>query len=472
MKKFIALAFLTMPYMAHGAIYTSTATLFEFNPAGSNNYGGGFDSTVVGAGTDYSTYTTLVASSTALTTTAGSAVITSTAPIFTSDMVGNMLHITAGATTGMNPGFYMIIGYTNPSTITVDRSADLGTGGSAGIGYVGGSLAVFASAICSSVPAGGHVYVKNNGIMALTGNTSFPSGNTTSYITIEGYNATRGDAPIGSDRPTIGCGSSSLSMGSFIEFKNFIATGTGTTLVVASNYGRSSNIKAMNTSGTAARVGFSGGSYGFQHHIEAVSTYGYGISLTNIYQHNDSIYIHNCGTGVYASGSACYSKNVIISSCVAGIVFLSATYFNDAFANSIIFNCSTGIVHYSTANFGCKYYNTIISSCGTGIYSPLDGVSKGTQQSIFMENNIWWENATDRVGVSSPTAGIYADPLLNDPYNGDFTLRSGSPALNSALGPDTTMGLVGTYKQNIGADQGEHAATTTSGGTRAYIFTQ
>jgi hypothetical protein len=81
---------------------------------------------------------------------------------------------------------------------------------------------------------------------------------------------------------------------------------------------------------------------------------------------------------------------------------------------------------------------------------------------------VFHNNGTNTSNVITGAHNSTSDPLLNDPANGDFTLQTGSPALATGLSAGTNIGVVGTYKQNIGVDQDD--VTAGGGGSRACII--
>ncbi len=175
--------------------------VWEVRPTnGSNLNGGGYDSGVAGATTDYSQQNTAQESFTDLATADGTTTtVTSAAALFTSAMIGNVLHIESG--TNWEPGFYVVTTFVSTSEITVDRSPTSAAGAS-GVGKVGGATKSFSGqttqTLQANLVAGNKVWVKNeawNESVAL----SVVTGTTT--CTIEGYGSTRGDGTTEANRP-------------------------------------------------------------------------------------------------------------------------------------------------------------------------------------------------------------------------------------------------------------------------------
>lgn len=210
------------------------ATIWEFRSTATANMvnGGGFNATRdVVNGVDYSQQDTAQLTATDLTCTAASTTITSATGGFTHAMEGNIIHLTALTGTGSIVGWYEIVTWTDTNNVVLDRTPTDGANNiTAGTFYVGGSLNVGNSLeddFFDSLVAGNIVYVK--GAVTYTPSEAISTvvdGTTASPITIEGYNTTRGDNPIGANRPTIALGANSITVDNYWIFKNFIMTTT------------------------------------------------------------------------------------------------------------------------------------------------------------------------------------------------------------------------------------------------------
>lgn len=106
---------------------------------GDDTNGGGFDSGIPSAGTNYCDQAAAELSLTDLATSgAGVTTITSVTGGFTSAMIGNSIRIASG--TNFTAGYYWITGYTDTNTITVSVSPTPSAAGSAGNGKIGGAF--------------------------------------------------------------------------------------------------------------------------------------------------------------------------------------------------------------------------------------------------------------------------------------------------------------------------------------------
>lgn len=175
---------------------------------GNDDNGGGYDPGIAGAGTEYTDQAAARLTLTDLATpSAGSTTLTSAAGGFASDMVGNAVKITAG--TNFTTGYYFVTGFTDPNTVTLDRSPTPSLAGSAGSGKLGGAFAsfgVFANggtrgtpAVATPLAAGHEIHVRGAGTddpgivdydySAATTNWTFPGGNATDgKVLVIGYN--------------------------------------------------------------------------------------------------------------------------------------------------------------------------------------------------------------------------------------------------------------------------------------------
>lgn len=116
----------------------NAATQWEIRDDPTNGNGsGGFWNKVPGTSVDYSQFQRHQFEFTVSATVSTSTLTRTAGDLFTSAMVGNVIHITAG--TGFTAGFYEIITFNSSTEIVVDRAcATLGSTG--GAAYVGGAF--------------------------------------------------------------------------------------------------------------------------------------------------------------------------------------------------------------------------------------------------------------------------------------------------------------------------------------------
>jgi hypothetical protein len=358
-------------------------------------------------------------------------------------MVGNAIYITT-ASGNWTVGFYFITAYSDTNTVTLDRTPNSGNA-TAGSGKVGGALTTLypitsTAGVQSNI---GTIWVRSGSYTMNSASISLPNMTAaTSYISyLNGYKTVRGDNPTSTDRPAIDLGTVAFSTAAYWEVTNLSMTGTSSALFNAGNTGsKTINCKFVNTGGATKAGALSSNNSNIFINCEFSSAGGYAIaqclgSFIGCYLH-DSVY------GAQSVGAAATFINCIIDTCSTAGLLLSGASCN--FNNLTIYNCGVGIdLGGQTV---VKITNSIITGCTTGISASSVG---GNNQSYF---NIY-NNSTNATNVVLSPSDVVADPLLNNPANGDFTLQSGSPALNKGIQNGTNTGAVGSYKWNIGVDQ-------------------
>ena len=152
----------------------NAATNWYVRVAGNALNGGGYDSTISGAGTNYADADAAILSLTDFATSgAGSTTLTSATGGFTAAMVGNCVRMASG--TNFQAGYYFITVYTDTNTVTLDRTPSSGGAGSGGTGRVGGAFAtpwgnfstggtVTTPTITSPLAAGHTVWIRGAGL--------------------------------------------------------------------------------------------------------------------------------------------------------------------------------------------------------------------------------------------------------------------------------------------------------------------
>lgn len=323
-----------------------------------------------------------------------SSTLTSASAPFTPAMVGNIYHQTTTGTGGFGTvGWYEITGYTNSTTVTLDRSPNGGTASVGCTGYIGGSLSLNSTLdddFYEQIQAGNTVFFKSGNYtigegvsIASTNSTALNPSNTIGYTTI------RGDACTGSNRPNIAAGSNAVAFGQYQNFENLSLTGTATVILQASIGSRISNIKALNSSTTASRAGISTGTDGVAFNCEAVSQMGRAFYLVNSNNRHFGCYAHNSLVGFYNAGSRNSIQHCISTACT-----------------------TTGISQNTTTFYvgGCTFYgyqSPRNSSIGCSIAASID--------TTFLFNNIFSGWVT---GVAGTTTQRYSNRgAYNDFYN-------------------------------------------------------
>ncbi len=444
----------------------SAAAVWECRPtAGSDTNGGGYDSTISGAATDYSVQN---AAQLALTdiVCSNTTTVTSVVGGFTSAMIGNAIYITGG---GATTGRYFITARASTNSITVDRTP--GTV-AAGTGNVGGALATLGEAFGGNAAVGSNTtYIKNSGTHLVT--TSIPqpaTGASANYTSLVGYNSTRGD------------------LDSIRTFANFPT-------VAADN--ANINVMLVNAPFTAVRnIIFSAGVGGTK-----------GLRGILLQSGANPVLVENCkftgftDAGLYnnGNGNICFTIDCLVTAtgsggsagfycpvgagsryinCVAAnnvcpgfvadpsfVTFVGCIAANNTGASSDGFQLTTsadnvieGCDAYANGRDGIRvvgannFDNVLVRNCilvnnvGNGLVSTVTDYSGNTTFPFISDYNAYFGNGTAR---SKVPAGAHDVTLTGDPFaNGGGSLASLSDAatnfaLNSTAGAGAACKGVG-----------------------------
>ena len=428
--------------------------VWEITTTGSADNGGGFWDADPGTSVDYSLQDAAELTLTDLATSgAGVTTVTSVTGGFTDAMVGNVLHIKSG--TNDDPDWYEITAYTDTNTITVDRAPDSGAAMSSATGSVGGAFKVDTNVADdffeeSKEPGNTVWFQAGTHTMGESINVA-KDGTATNYIRVEGYKDSRGDEPIGDDRPLIDDGGSEYAFyfDNFWMIKNLRVTVEAPDGFRVDGGGIVITCKSTNASGDADKDAFHSEGSGRFINCEGISTNGRAFRTENTNNRFIACYAHDSDIGFYADpdlgNQDIYSS--IVDTCTTGVSFENTEA--DNYCNIIgntIYNCTTGIAlgnfEYVTA------MNNIIDSCTMGVTVDAD------IDLTFFDYNAWGNNTDDVTNITKGSNSITsASTYLPSAAGGDFTLPSGSDCLDAGMQPGTNVGVTGDYKWNIGADQ-------------------
>ena len=215
------------------------------------------------------------------------------------------------------------------------------------------------------------------------------------------------------------------------------------------------NIKSFNSSGTENRYAlyaFSTGSKVL--FCEAISTNGYGVysyqGSVNLYN-----YVHDSNIGFNGTSNDGHTF-------IGNIIADNTEGFNASSGNHVLFLNNTFYNNTTAIDGGSNPAGVI------AVNNIFDSNTAGASWGADRDNaNVWdynqWFNTADVVNITTGSNSVAGDALMNAPGSDDFTLTTGSPALDAGGRINTNVGVVGDYKWNIGVDQDDNA----SGGSSA-----
>lgn len=412
----------------------TATTEWEMRSDGDKHNGSGFDDLDPGTSVDYGQQAAAELAITDLTSDATGVIISSATGGFTAAMVGNVICITVSGSFG-TLGWHQIVGYTSTNTVTIDRSAGTNdTGGVANVGgaYIGDNTTDGLFWGTTNKTALNTVHVKA-GTYDLSSHTLLNI--TRGALRMYGFQTTRLDDPEGDNRPLFdfSTGSGRIIMSGVSSFyKNFRVTsaytGSNSMANLGAGNGLARNCKftqtagsggdALDVTGQGARV------------IQCEASHVNGNAMMNAGESNLFLYcyLHDSDYGINYTSTPEYSRvdNCIIDTCSTGGI---RAYTGMVVTNTTVYNCGIGIeevVGTLTA------LNNIVHTCTTGI--------KGFATD-YVDHNTLYNNTADYDTVIAGPNDIGDDPLLGDPANQDFSLGSGSPALNTGAKLGSIVGL-------------------------------
>lgn len=335
---------------------------------------------------------------------------TSVANPFGPQMVGNVMHITAG--TGQTNGWYEIVSV-SVVTATLDRSAGASyslttyhTGGAISLGATGSGIGD--SAFFTAVPGGtlgyGRCFIKGPATYTLGETVSM--NNSTAGQIFEGYTTTFGDRPsiASANQPTIDSGATIFSIADngnnfpCAQYMNITFIGTADPVVKFNGQGCNFiNCKVRNTSVTANRAAITllnGATIGQVNLIgcEIISYRGYGV--TGGYGSINGCWIHDCKTGIRPGASAVMLTvvNTTVANCVTSAVDSSST------TGGLTLNSCT--LYGSEAKIGTGINSNALAAMpsvwNTIIYGFVTGASGGLANNNGLgDYNDYYNNTND-----------------------------------------------------------------------------
>lgn len=393
----------------------NSSTVWEFRTTGSDNNAGGFSSALAGAGTDYSQQDASQLSLTDLVTAgAGATTITTVAGTFTSAMVGNTIFIRS-STSGFQVGFYQIITFTNSKNVILDRTPTSGAAGVAGVAEVGGArINIDTNSWFSAVVAGNKAWIKVGTYTGSVDISPLSDGTALLPITLEGYNASRGDAPISTSRPTLARGTFASQTGNYNVFKYLIHTSSNTTglrSLSGNNYFYYCKCVGAG-SGTSSALLLTGGDYAVA--CEFTNPGGRLVGSTA------AVGIFGCYFHDAVIGLRDFATNSVVANCIFSAVTTAISPGGAvAISGCTIYGAETpagvGIDLSTNSVGGVLIINNIFYGLATGIDSNGSRINFGGYNDFF-------NNTTDRTNQVALPGDVAVNPQFTNAPAGNFAI--------------------------------------------------
>ena len=347
-------------------------------------------------------------------TNATPSVMTSASYNFTSIDNGNIVHLTAGD--HITPGWYQIVSVA-AGAATLSAKAITDEPHANGTGYEGGALLLGGTLddeLLEAAVAGNRWYIALG--TYTTGETIqvTAAGNTTDSISVLGYNGTRGDTPLGNNRPLIDGGANNPGFridGGYYYIANLHFTTSAPTYAL---YCLGTCTTVFNIYAGNAAVGGRGiallGAYCTALGCEATASTNIALAL-GATAAVKGCYLHDSAMGIFTASSSGRFLGCVIDTCTTGMDLDGGA---DHVDNCTIYGCTTGIDSGSV--------NDIITNCIlSGNTTGFKGVS-----ALNVVAYCCLDNTTDfsETNPALKIGNIFGDPGLADPANGDFRVDS------------------------------------------------
>ena len=413
--------------------------------------GGGYDPSI-GGGTDYSKQNSAQYNTSTATTSAASATIAWTSA--SSDMVGNVIQITAG--TNATAGFYTVISVSAGVSITVDRNCTTAAGSGITL-YLGGALATIGKLNGVAV-AGNRLGVKGSFSRGSNDTLTSSVGTATAPIVIEGYGTTLGDGYLGrtsnvkglttTNMPTITYSSTfSMNLGNFtvVKYLNVSGTFNGTLI---NNPIELSSCVVSNAGTTNARTTVPQGG-GFVYDCDLTTT-GTASTVAALLLSNANCSIVGCH--IFANGGSSYcifgsvpSSSITRNLLVGGNIGVNIGGLKWSVDGNTVVGCTTGIF-VNSAN-PQQITNNMLTDGTTGVDFNSLAATAAMAGNYFRNNTTDIANAgsayyQDGRNIHQSSGSAYVD--YTSQSGGDYSLAATSQALNAIQPYATSPGCFQT----------------------------
>lgn len=468
----------------------SAATVWRVRPGGNDANGAGYDSSISGAGTDYSQQDAAQLSLTDLVCQASDDAtrlkLRSATGGFTSAMIGNAIRILSTGT--FTAGYYFIVGYDSTNLVTLDRSPAGGADRTGGSGKVGGAAATpwqiddDGNATGNKCVPGNKIYIRGSG-------SRYPT--TADYTKSSTYTNVQGDTTSGyvswigeNGRPRISMGGNgyvSWQRGhrayislyltrSAAQADEGVVSGSGTNVLIYDCV-----INGGDQNGPCLRLGRANLCIGndiFCHASAPTS----GANRRGIVMSGFDVWIgfnriHHCGDdGIEFQGTGTALFNVIDHCKGNGIQIVNHSGDNNQIAlvgNTIDANEGHGIDIASGQATITQIVNNIISNhTGSGKYGVNAAGTTATNDRLLqlVDRNAFYNNTGHRNGVSAGPNDIDGtDPSYTSASTGDYRIGTALKALGLNVNDFSDASGARTFL-DIGAMQREEAGGAGAGG--------
>lgn len=404
----------------------SAGGLWGVRTGGNDLNGCYFYDEIPGTSVDYTDQDAAQAAFIALTTPgAGSTTLTDGAAggLFTTAMPGNGVYISAGV--NFVAGMYYIKTWTDANNVVLDRSASPAGAGANGVGNVGGSRATLLDAFFEGTSPGDTIWIMA-GTYTLTEVIAVAKvGTPTSTIKVYGYNATRGDQPVDTDRPYIVCTPAfHIDLPDHWIIEHFRMLGSAVqVLQLSGDYSRARNIFAHNDSGVANRYGiYADGDGNVVEDCECLSDAGYAlyIGLDGIARFNEC---HDSVRGIFAGATQVVLINNLCYDNTDGIY----TTVDCVKIQGNTLDGNSGIGIDLAGGEICDLVNNILSNNVTGVNAT------NARESNYLDFNDFFTNGTDVTNVDKGANTLSVDPDYVNRGLKNFALNPTSGLLDEGL---------------------------------------
>lgn len=334
-----------------------------------------------------------------------------------------------------------------------------GNDGNAGTSEGSGNAWATIDNAMNNVVAGDSVFIKGNGDYAEMA-TMDTAGSASAHIHFEGYTTTPGDdgmATIDATGLNNGIYNGGGGTTPYYTFENIaVENADFHGWNIASGYRCTyTNCQANNNT----QHGFNIGGNSFFTNCSA-SGNGSGGSYDGFYTGSYNVFL---GCFAYNNSSGGFNYSGTVSTYFACIAKGNADEGFRAGTGNLYMNCvvdgdgkttTYGIDATNAYTRGCSIYNCIFYDCGTGLRGPSVSIDD-----VFGGHNLFYANTTDSTDWPSrnQVGDVSGDPAFTDEANDDYSLGTGSAALNAGwdyIGSSDGMDIGAVQMEDAGSSGG------------------